>query len=278
MCIKRRKNAIYLDQTDYLKKVLQRFQMSNAKASKTPLPEGYNPEPNKESVDSERRSLFQQVIGSLLYIMLGTRPDICYAVTKMLQFSANPSKEHLDKALYICRYLAGTSNYALVYDGGSQKGLLAYSDSDWAADKSNRRSVTGYFFKVANGIFSWRSQAQKTVALSSTEAEYMALSDCSRQAVWLKTLLEELGMPLKAIPLYGDNQGSIFNASNPVQEKRMKHIDIQYHFIRQCIEDGKVELMFVEGINNPADLFTKNLGNIKFSKFRSQLGLEFYST
>ena len=91
-------------------------------------------------------------------------------------------------------------------------------------------------------------------------------------------MLAELGMAIKAVLLYGDNQGFIFNASNPVQEKRMKHIDIQYHFIRECVEDGKVELSFVKGINNPANLFTKNLGPIKFSKFRSQLGLEFYST
>jgi hypothetical protein len=109
--------------------------------------------------------------------MLGTCPDICFAVTKMLQFSANPSQEHLDKAMYICKYLAGTSRYALIYNGCSQKELMAYADSDWAADKATRWSVTGYFFKIANGIFSWQSQAQKTVAQS--EAEHMALSHCS---------------------------------------------------------------------------------------------------
>jgi hypothetical protein len=137
----------------------------------------------------------------------------------MLQFSANPSQEHLDKAMYIFKFLAGTSRYALIYNGCSQKGLMAYTDSDWAADKATRWSVTGYFFKIANGIFSWQSQARKTVAQSSTEAEYMALSHCSQQAMWLKTMLTELGMPLKAVPIYGDNQGAIFNASNPVQEK-----------------------------------------------------------
>jgi hypothetical protein len=91
-------------------------------------------------------------------------------------------------------------------------------------------------------------------------------------------MLAELGMPLKAVLIYRDNQGTIFNASNPVQEKRMKHIDIQYHCIRECVEDEKVKLYFVKGINNLANLFTKNLVPIKFSKFRSQLGLEFYST
>ena len=102
----------------------------------------------------------------------------------------------------------------------------------------------------------------------------MALSDCSRQAMWIKSLLSELGLTLSAIPIY--NQGSIFIGSNPVQERRTKHIDIHYHYIRQCIEDRNIELMFIEGSNNPANMFFKNLGNIKFSKFRETLGLEFY--
>jgi Reverse transcriptase (RNA-dependent DNA polymerase) len=278
MNIKRNKNMVYLDQTAYLDKVLKHFQMSNAKAVQTPLSEDYSPTPNTGLIDSEWRSLYQQVIKSLLYLMLGTCPDICFAITKMLQFSANTSQEHLDKAMYIFKYLAGTSRYALIYNGHLQKGLMAYTDSDWVADKAIRQSVTAYFFKIANGIFSWQTQAQRTVAQSSTEAEHMALFHCSWQAMWLKTMLAELGMPLKAVPIYGDNQGAIFNAFHPVQKKWIKHIDIQYHYIRECVQDGKVKLYYVEGINNPADLFTKNLGPIKFSKFRSQLGLEFYLT
>src|SRR3977135_3953245 len=131
--------------------------------------------------------------------MLGTRPDISYAVTKLSQFAVNPSREHLDKALYICRYLAGTADYALVYDGPLNKGLIAYTDSDWAADPNKRRSITGYFFKLANGIICWQSRSQKTVALSSTEAEYMALSDCSRQAIWMKSVFSELGICLECL-------------------------------------------------------------------------------
>ena len=131
------------------------------------------------------------------------------------------------------------------------------------------------FFMLAGGSISWRSHAQKTVALSSTEAEYMAISDCSRQAIWIKTLLTELGILLHAVPIYGDNQGSIFIASNPVQESQSKHIDIHYHFICECVTSKKIELMFIPGTEDPADLFTKNLGRILFHKFRSQLGLDF---
>jgi hypothetical protein len=124
-------------------------------------------------------SHFQQVIGSLLYIMLGTRPDIAFAVTKLSQHAANPSEDHLSRALYICHYLLGTSDYALVYDGPSDGRLEAYANSDWASDPNTRKSTTGYLVKLAGGIFAWNSCAQKTVALLSTEAEYLSLSDTS---------------------------------------------------------------------------------------------------
>ena len=118
----------------------------------------------------------------------------------------------------------------------------------------------------------------KTVALSSTEAEYMALPDYSRQAVWIQALLRELGYKIPIVPICGDNQGLIFIGSNPVQECRSKHIDIWYHYVQQLIEEKKIELFFVEGAENPVDLFTKNLGATKFLKFREQLGLKFYSS
>ena len=120
---------------------------------------------NKGDVDPKLQAEYQSIIGSLLYLMLGTCPDICHAVTKLSQFAANPSQDHLDRARSICHYLAGTKNFALVYDGDSQKGIYAYTDSDWAADKIKCWSITGFFFKLANGIFSWRTHAQKKVAL-----------------------------------------------------------------------------------------------------------------
>jgi hypothetical protein len=208
--------------------------------------------------------------------MLGTRPDISFAVTKLAQYSTNPSEDHLSKALYICRYLVGTQNYRLTYDGASSQGLNATTDSDWASDATNRRSQSGYFVKLAGGPISWTSRAQKTIALSSTEAEYMALSDCSRQVVWMHTLMGELGYTLTAVPICGDNQGSIFIASNPVTEKRSKHIDICYHYVREVVNHGLVKIYFIDGDENPADLLTKNLGSVKFLKFRAMLGLEFF--
>src|SRR5260370_6244361 len=275
MRIKQEEGRIHLDQTAYLQKVLQRFGLTNAKATATPLPEGYQPLPNNAPINPTIRSKYQQVIGSLLYIMLGTRPDIAYAVVKLSQFAANPSEDHLNRAIYICRYLLGTPSYALVFDGKSNGGFVAYADSDWASNPDDRRSTTGYMVKLANGVFSWNSRVQKTVALSSTEAEYMSLSDTSRQLVWIRSLFEECGYKLKPLPLCGDNQGSIFMASNSVQEKRIKHIDIRYHYVREVVKNKQVELFFIDGAENPAAMFTKNLGRTKFLKFMEQLRLAF---
>ena len=276
MHIHREGGAILLDQCPYLETVVDCCGMTNAKPVPTPLSTGYQALPNTEAVDPILRQRFQTVIGSLLYLMLGTCPDISFAVTTLAQQSANPSKDHLAKALYICRYLLGTKSYALKYDGSSMKGLVACTDSDWASNPSDRRSQTGFFLKLANGIFSWTSHAQKTVALSSTEAEYMALSDCNRQVVWVLTLLEEIGYKFRPIPICGDNQGALFMASNPITEKRSKHIDIRYHYVREVIAAKKVEVFYIDGNDNPADMFMKNLGHVKFLKFRSLLGLEFY--
>ena len=278
MRIRRDGSKILIDQCAYLEKVLDRCQMINAKPAITPLPAGFFAAPNTETVNPELRRRFQMIIGSLLYIMLGTRPDIAFAVTLLSRHAANPSQDHLNKALYICRYLLGTRNYALVFDGATGYGLEAYTDSDWGTDPTSRRSTTGYYLTLANGIFSWVSRTQKTIALSSTEAEYMALSDCSRQVVWIKQLLQEIGINLGPIPICGDNQGSIFMANNPITEKRSKHIDIRYHYIREVVAEKKVELFFIPGDDNPADLFTKNLGHVKFLKFRPFLGLQFFES
>jgi len=142
-------------------------------------------------------------------------------------------------------------------------------------DINDCHSITGYFFKLAGSSVSWLSRAQKTVALSSTEAEYMAISDCCWQAMWITNLFEEIDFPISLITSCGDNQGSLFISSNPVQEKWTKHIDIRYHYIWECIEDNKVSVVFISGSDNLADMFTKNLNHLKFIKFWEQLGLTF---
>ena len=168
----------FLMQVDYLKKVLERFQMTNAKLTQTLLPSNWDPKENKGKATVAEITCYQSIIGSLLYLMIGTHPDISYAGTHLSQFSTNPSEDHYKAVMHICCYLAGTQDYTLVYGNSTNKGLMAYMDSDWAANKIWHQSITGYFFKLADGIVFWCSHAQKTVVLSSTEAEYMAISNC----------------------------------------------------------------------------------------------------
>ena len=199
------------------------MQHAKSKSASTPLLAGYYAVKNTEPVDAELCSHFQTVIGSLLYLMLGTRPDIAFVVTHLSCHSVNPLQDHLNKALYICRYLIGMSSYSLVYNGGSGAGLTACTDLDWGSDPTSHLSQTGFYLKLADGLISWTSRVQKTIVYSSTEAEYMALSDCAHQVTWIRSLLGELGYKLNAILICGDNQRSIFMASNPVMEPCSKH-------------------------------------------------------
>ena len=180
MHITRTRTGITIDQCDYLEKVLTRFQLTDTKAAITPLPTNWEPKANTGKAMAAEITCYQSIIGSLLYLMIGTHPDIAFTVTHLSQFSTNLTEDHYRAAQHVCCYLVGTCNYKLVYYTHEEdKGLVAYTDSDWAADKIWRRSITGYFFKLANGIISWRSHTQKTIALFSMEAEYMAISNCS---------------------------------------------------------------------------------------------------
>jgi hypothetical protein len=223
----------------------------------------------------QQRTYYQSIIGSLLYLALGTRPDIAFAVICMSQFCANPSEDHIAKALYIVCYVNSTLQAKIVYKGAAQQGLLAWADADWAGDKISRKSVTGYVVMLAGGAVTWTSRKQKTIALSSTESEYMCMSDACRQLVWIESLLQELSFPVTNIDLCCDNQGAIFLASNPAQEHRSKHIDIRYHYIRECVEEQKISLTYIPTNDQIADIMTKNLNYDKFKFFRESLNVVF---
>ncbi|KAG6616766.1 RxLR effector candidate protein [Phytophthora cinnamomi] len=154
--------------------------------------------------------------------------------------------------------------------------LCGYSDADWAGDIESRRSTSGYAFMMNGGCISWRSKKQRTVALSSTEAEYMALSEATQEAVWLKVFLRELGEMAsdEAIKIYEDNQGSIALAKNPEFHKRTKHIDIRYHFVREKVEDGQVVLEYCSTKDMLADIMTKAITSVQFEVLRHKLGIQ----
>ena len=150
--------SIKLDQISYATKVIEHFKVNNAKVVHTLLPSEYNPASNSKTTTPQLCSRYQLVIGSLLYIMLGTRSDIAFSVIKMSQFSSNPSEEHLQKALYIVRYLLGTKDLCITYDGASGSGFMAYSATDWGGDLETHQSTSGYKMFLGNGIVSWLSR------------------------------------------------------------------------------------------------------------------------
>jgi hypothetical protein len=169
---------IFLHQHKYLQKVLDRFGIKTG-SEDTPLPKGFVFNPSDKVPKAEFRAKYQQLVRSLMYLMIGSCPDIAFAVTKMSQYMVRPSKEHYTVGMHLLRYLNGTKPMVLEFNGDSNQAVVAYSDSDWACDPHDRKSVTGNFCTLAQGPVSWLSRKQKTIALSSTEAKYMALSDCS---------------------------------------------------------------------------------------------------
>lgn len=266
--------TIEIDQTEYIESVLQRFNMADCKPARTPLPAGAVLEATDQPASDSFRTRYQSLIGSLLYATLGTRPDIDFAVTRLSKYNAQPSNAHWDYAKYVLRYLQGTKNYRLRYQGASNDGLLSYSDSDYAEDRDDRHSTTGFVFLMAGGAISWASRRQPTISVSSTEAEYKAASDTCRQLTWLRTFGSELGDDIsRPTPLCVDNQGSIFLAVNPVVDRRTKHIEVRYHYVREQVELGNVEIFYVATVDQLADALTKNVPFSILDRFRRGIGL-----
>ena len=265
-----------IDQSGYLTDVLERFGMSNATSHNTPLPAGADEHLIKfdgQATASEIKH-FQSLIGSLLYLQIGTRPDISFAVSRLAQYSANPSPQHLRLAVYVLSYLVGTVERRLVYDGADGDGLHGYSDSSLADQTDDRHSTSGYVFLLANGAISWSARKQKTVAQNTTEAEYMAMADAANQAAWYRSFLTELGYSVDdPIPLHGDNKGAIDLALNPVTGRRSKHIGIRHHVIREYIEKGHLSLVRTPTADMVADGFTKSLPRVLLQKHNHDMGL-----
>ena len=270
-----RARTIEIDQTEYIQSVLERFNMADCKPARTPLPAGAVLEQSDHPPATDAfRKRYQSLIGSLLYATLGTRPDIDFAVTRLSKFNANPSNTHWEYAKYVLRYLQGTKDFRLRYDGSTNDGLVGFSDSDWAEDRDDRHSTSGFVFTMAGGTISWSSRRQPTISLSSTEAEYKAASDACRQLAWLRTFGDELGDDTsRPTPLCLDNQGSIFLAVNPVIDRRTKHIEIRYHYIREQAELGSVDIFYVATEDQLADALTKNVPFAILDRFRRGVGL-----
>ncbi|GJS96128.1 hypothetical protein Tco_0803096 [Tanacetum coccineum] len=217
--------------------------------------------------DVERMSKvpFANAVGSLMYLMVCTRPDIAYAVSVVSRYLTNPGKNHWEAVKWILKYLRGTANVGLVYgtNRGNHVDVTGFVDSDYAKDPDKGRSITGYAFLVQGCVVSWKATLQHVVALSTTEAEYMALTEAVKEAIWLRGLLEELGVELNTVAVNCDNQGAIHLSRNHVFHERTKHINVRYHFIREVLEAKTVKVLKVGTEHNAADALTKVVPGLK---------------
>ncbi|GJX87298.1 hypothetical protein Tco_0339312, partial [Tanacetum coccineum] len=191
-----------------------------------------------------------------MYAMVCTRPDLAHAVGVVSRFLSNPGKKHWEAVKWIFRYLRGTSKLGITFGNGKPM-LVGYTDSDLAGNKDNMKSTSGYLMTFAGGAVSWQSRLQKCVALSTTEAEYVAATEACKELLWLKRFLQELGFKQQRYAVLCDNQSTIHLAKNSMFHKRTKHIDIRYHWIRDAIEDGMFELNKVHTDDNASDMLTK---------------------
>lgn len=273
------KNTISLNQQHYILKVLERFEMSECNPVSTPL------DPNqilttemgpKDDAEIQRMKKYpyQEAIGSLMYAAQLTLPDICYALSMLSKFNRNPGMPHWNAVKRVLRYLKGTINRKLVYRN-SDEDLLGFCDADYARNIDDRRSVTGYTFIFAGAAISWCSKGQRTVALSTTEAELMAVVSTCQEALWLIRLECEIFPDApKHIRIFCDNKSTIHVAINNSSSQQTKHIDVRAKFMREKMKAKLIELVYIPTADNLADIHTKPMSSDKQCKFTNLLGLK----
>lgn len=278
--VRDRKNRhIYLNQERYAISILQRLGMADCKPVRTPLAPGTHLVRNtapREDADPEFISRYRSIVGSLMYAMLGTRPDLAYTVSRLAQFQENPAQEHLAAAIHVLRYLQGTKDYRLILGRGETEKytLTGYSDSDWAADLDDSRSQSGWVFKLGIGAVCWTSSKQPTVSRSSTAAEYRAASDTAAHLIWLQGFANQIGFPLELpIEVLVDNKGAIDLSERPVFNKRSKHLRIHAHYVHETHDNGLLRLVKVHTDDNTADVLTKPLTWERHQRHVKGLGL-----
>ncbi|KAK0596555.1 hypothetical protein LWI29_016765 [Acer saccharum] len=203
-----------------------------------------------------------------------TRPDIMFAASLLSRYMQSPTQNHMGAAKRVLRYLQGTLDYGILYQPVKDSKLVGFSDSDWAGCLDDMRSTSSYVFSLGSGICSWSSKKQKTVAQSSAEAEYVAAAKATSQAIWLRRILEDIGEKQEdPTVLYCDNKSAIAMGKNPISHDRTKHIAIKFHFIREAVEQGEIQLMYCRTQDQMADVLTKAVTRDKFIYLRELIGV-----
>jgi histone deacetylase 1/2 len=266
--------GMVLSQHKYVLDLLQHAHMEGCRAISTPMSTSAKLSKDAGDVLSiSDASSYRSLVGGLQYLTL-TRPDISFAVNKVCQFLAQPTTVHYEAVKRILRYLRGTASSGLLLRKNPSTVLNIYTDADWAGCLDDRRSTGGYAIFVGPNLVSWSSRKQPTVSRSSTEAEYKALANGTAEAVWIQSVLKELGVHQPRPPvLWCDNLGATFLSANPVFHARTKHIEIDFHFVREKVALGTLEVKFISSSDQLADVFTKPVLLQVLARFRSNLNL-----
>jgi hypothetical protein len=263
---------IFLNQGKYAVEILKRFYMLECKPMNTPMETKLKllVDTSSELIDA---TLNKHIIGSLMYLT-NTRPDICFVVNTLSQFLVEPRHIHLVVAKHVMRYLKGTLDCGLSYDGDHDFTLSGYIDSDWARSVSDRKSTSECCFSLGSTMISWQSRKQSNIALSTAEVEYIAACSANCEAIWLRKLLTDLfDLEMEANTILCDNQSCIKMTENPVFHDKSKHIEIRYHYIRDMVQRGAIKLQYVSTDEQVADVLTKPLFHVNFEHFRDKLGI-----
>jgi hypothetical protein len=256
----------------YIKNLLSTHGMENCKGVDTPMQANITVTKSEgDMLDS--KTPYSALVGSLLFLSITTRPDIAFAVSTLSRFMAEPSTVHMQHAQRILKFLARTRTMGITFCGSKQPSLHGYCDSDYATDPDTRKSVTGYVFLLCGGAISWSSKRQPTVAHSTTEAEYMAASEATKEALFWRKLMPAVGVSASTVHIMTDSQGSLALLKNPVSHSRSKHIDVMHHFARERVARLEVSCEYVSTSDMVADALTKPLPSKTFKKCCIGMGL-----
>jgi hypothetical protein len=266
-CIRNTSSGVHCSAPHYINLLLSQFHMSNCKSAPTPSTL-QRLVPRRDDEAQADISLFQSIVGALLYLACSVRPDIAYSVGQLCRYSSNPSANHLIAAKRVCRYLSGTKSFGIFSPRSALPVLDCFSDSDHAGH-DDRRSISGCLVRFGTFPLFWMSKSQHCVAASSTEAEYIACSLASREVMYFRNLLAELKMPQSdATVIYEDNQSTIASVNNPASQGRLKHLDVSLHVIKDYVAKSAIKLEYVSSSNNVSDLLTKPLALDLFVRLR----------
>ncbi|GJR52802.1 putative RNA-directed DNA polymerase [Tanacetum coccineum] len=279
-------SGILLSQKKYILELLQSAGLSNCNPVSSPMVTSSSLSLDDSTAFSNPVK-YRQVVGSLQYVTL-SRPDIAFAVNKVCQYMHAPTENHWSAVKRILRYLHGTVEHGMLirrssgstlqaftdvlWKGNPDTSLEAFSDADWAGDSDDRRSTGGFAIYLGSNLISWTARKQRTVSRSSTEAEYKALADTVAELTWLQALLHELGIRSSSTPiLWCDNLGATYLSANPIFRARTKHVEIDYHFVREKVAQGDLRVQHISTHDQIADIFTKPLPTPRFLFLRSKL-------